>query len=652
VIYAAKSTEDKRGSIPSQIAECTAAIHEARGRVIAGTYRDEAVSAYVGNRGPGLASAMRHTAELAAPDSCAELWVQHSDRLARGDGRSARHAVEVALWALKNDVRVRTLQDPETFRDLLYAVVTGQRNHEDSRRRGLASAAGRRRAVERGDYTGAKPDGYMRVVEVDARGLVKKRLDVDPARRPLIQMIFHMALAGKGTAAIARAINEAGWRTKPLIGAQRPKAWDVQSVLDVLQNPRYAGLAAYKGEVVARGRWPAYITEREYYRLKNRLSRPKSTKTPRKREPYLLALLARCGLCGTALHCHTGQLRSDGTFARRYTCWSHYRGGHGSPRCLSVPMDADIVEAMFASAIHRFLLEGEEDEGARAELATFEGGWADSRERQRVVDAVLERDEAALDSALEALVARVAPEAVLLKRIAASSWMGRQLELAHRIEKWAAEERAGRTDSSRAETKELNGALRARFGRVSVRMDGRYVDIVAHRRATNTARKDESRVGARFDRRESHRFLPLARGSKLPHRMWEDSEIIASLQDWSVAHGRSPKCADWSRAGSDRPGALTVRRRFGGWRKALRRAGLTPDGREYDHAAPRCYEHWSTVKVIRALQDATRAAGRPPRSVEWLRAAPDHPCSTTVRKRFGRWRAALEAAEVVTHEGG
>jgi hypothetical protein len=62
------------------------------------------------------------------------------------------------------------------------------------------------------------------------------------------------------------------------------------------------------------------------------------------------------------------------------------------------------------------------------ELATFEGAWVDSPERQRVLDAVLSGDEAALDHALEALLARVAPEAMLLKRIAASSWMGRQLD--------------------------------------------------------------------------------------------------------------------------------------------------------------------------------------------------------------------------------
>ena len=643
VIYAAKSTEDRRGSIPGQLRECREAVESAGGRLIVSEYSDEAFSAFAGSRGPGLAGAMRHAQELAR-DATAELWAQHSDRLARGDGRSARHAVEVALWALKNDVRVRTIQDPETFRDLLYAVVTGQRNHEDSRRKGLASAAGRRRAVERGDYTGAKPDGYRRVVEVDASGAVKKRLDIDPARRPLIEMIFRMALRGTGTAAIVRAINEAGWQTKPLIGWQRPKAWDVQSVLDVLKNPRYAGLAAHKGEVIAHGNWPAYITEREYYCIKKRRSRPKSTKTPRKRDTFLLARVGKCGMCGSSLHCFTDEQRSDGTFPRRYLCWSHNRGGNGSPRCPSLPMDADLVEAMFASTIHRFLLEGEQDATMQAELATFEGAWVESPERQRVLDAVLSGEEAALDLALEALVARVAPETMLLKRIAASSWMGRQFDLARSVESWAADELASRTDSSRAKTRELNAELRTRFSRVSVAMDGRYVDIVAHRRASNAGRNGERRIDARFDRREAQRYLPLARRSKLLHRMWDDAEIIASLQDWAAANGRSPKCTDWARAGWDRPSAITVRLRFNGWRKALRRAGLKPDGREYDRAAPRCYKQWSSSAVVRALQDATLAAGRAPRSTEWFRAAPDHPCSTTVRERFGSWTAALEAA--------
>jgi hypothetical protein len=45
---------------------------------------------------------MQHAEELAGEYGTAELWALHSDRIARGDGRVARHAVEIALWALKS----------------------------------------------------------------------------------------------------------------------------------------------------------------------------------------------------------------------------------------------------------------------------------------------------------------------------------------------------------------------------------------------------------------------------------------------------------------------------------------------------------------------------------------------------------------------
>jgi Resolvase, N terminal domain len=78
VIYAAKSTEDHRGSIPTQLADCR---EHAPG---APQFSDEAASAYHGNRGQGLTDARDATIRLAADHGACELWVQHSDRLARG----------------------------------------------------------------------------------------------------------------------------------------------------------------------------------------------------------------------------------------------------------------------------------------------------------------------------------------------------------------------------------------------------------------------------------------------------------------------------------------------------------------------------------------------------------------------------------------
>ena len=113
---------------------------------VAGEYADEAVSAWTGDRGPQLAAAMGH-AELLAP--CV-LVVQHSDRLARGDGRTARHLGEIYFWAIKAGVELRSVQDDSTFTNPLLTFAMGERNAEDSRRKSLAVKAGMRRRAETG----------------------------------------------------------------------------------------------------------------------------------------------------------------------------------------------------------------------------------------------------------------------------------------------------------------------------------------------------------------------------------------------------------------------------------------------------------------------------------------------------------------------
>jgi DNA invertase Pin-like site-specific DNA recombinase len=311
VVYAAKSTTDIRGSIPGQLHDCREALVRAEERWFVAEYFDEAASAFSGNRGPQLADAMCHAEELAREHGIAELWAQHSDRLARGDGRVARHAVEIALWALKQGVRVRTIQDPDTFRDLIYAVVTGQRNHEDSRRKGLASSAGRRRAAERGDYTGTKSDGYRLAVELDASGTLLKRLEIDPERQPAIAMLFRVALRGRTSGQVARALNNAGWLTKPHTKGAQPRPWESSGVLQILHNPRYAGLAVNKGEVVGSGHWPSYITPRQHARLEQMIGE-RWRRHQSQRSRNLLALSPRdLRSVRRPLHCHAGVVRAD-----------------------------------------------------------------------------------------------------------------------------------------------------------------------------------------------------------------------------------------------------------------------------------------------------------------------------------------------------
>src|SRR5207248_2869553 len=113
ITYAAKSTEDKRASIPTQLSDARG-LAEREGLEILGEYQDEAKSAYHASRGDGLAQAREHAERLAAEHGSCALIVQHSDRLARGDGIVAQHLVELLLWARKAGVRIRSCQDDTT----------------------------------------------------------------------------------------------------------------------------------------------------------------------------------------------------------------------------------------------------------------------------------------------------------------------------------------------------------------------------------------------------------------------------------------------------------------------------------------------------------------------------------------------------------
>jgi DNA invertase Pin-like site-specific DNA recombinase len=339
VVYAAKSTEDLRGSLITQLEDCVRAIDVAGGRRIAGRYQDEAVSGFSRSRGDGLAAAMNLSATLAGSSGSAELWVQHSDRLARGDGKTARHVVEIALWALKANVIVRCVEDSDTFRDLLHAVVIGERNHEDSRRKGATSAAGIRRGAQRGDYGGNVVDGYRVVVDADERGCVTKRMEFDPARQPLFELIFRLARRGNTHGVIARKLTARGWRTSPRRADHRPMPFSAGRIWQVLANPRYAGLSPLKGEILGPANWPAYITPAEFYA--RQAARPSYRRLASGREPlaYLLRRLVVCGKCGCGMSSVTGRPRADGSRARRYICHSHVLTG-----CKTSPIDAEIVD--------------------------------------------------------------------------------------------------------------------------------------------------------------------------------------------------------------------------------------------------------------------------------------------------------------------
>ena len=225
ILYAAKSTEDKRGSIPTQLEDGRRKAAEEDLAVVA-EYADEAASAWSGDRGPQLAAALKHAGELGAA-----LIVQHSDRLARGDGKQARHLAELYFEATRAGVTLRSVQDDSTFDSPILAAVMGERNAEDSRRKGLAVKAGMARRRESGRYIGHRPYGYRwERNEADERILVP-----DPVEAAIVRRIFDEYRAGRSQLAITRGLAAAN------VPTARGGKWHQGTVRTLLASPIYAG---------------------------------------------------------------------------------------------------------------------------------------------------------------------------------------------------------------------------------------------------------------------------------------------------------------------------------------------------------------------------------------------------------------------------
>lgn len=110
-----------------------------------------------------------------------------------------------------------------------------------------------------------------------------------------VQDAARRVLAGATLSEVVGTLNREG------IPTSTGGRWTVTQLRRVLTNPRYAGLATYKREVVASGNWPAILDVGVHQALVGRLTDPSrrtATSTARK---YLLSGLAVCGRCGETM---------------------------------------------------------------------------------------------------------------------------------------------------------------------------------------------------------------------------------------------------------------------------------------------------------------------------------------------------------------
>jgi DNA invertase Pin-like site-specific DNA recombinase len=268
--------------------------------------------------------------------------VAHSDRLARGDGKRAMHVVEYVLWAMKANVRLRSVADDHALRDVLHGALIGERNFEDSKAKSAHVKRGKRARVERGESTGPLHFAYRLEPELDDAGRPKASRDgriayrrmPDPERRAVYVRMVELAEAGRTFGEIARDLNASGHHTK------RGKTWSTRQVRMVMRDPYYSGYTVGYGET-RKGNHEPLIERERWEALQAKLDRqtPVAARGRKGGRPgdgaYILRGVLTCGGCGASMYTR------EYAAGRYYLCASvrEARGTCDLPR-----VAADLVE--------------------------------------------------------------------------------------------------------------------------------------------------------------------------------------------------------------------------------------------------------------------------------------------------------------------
>jgi hypothetical protein len=388
VVYGVKSSPDEKESVADQHRIVLEAIEREDGREVIGVFGEANKSGYRKERGPQLETAMRAAVEAAAEHGAAELWVFHSSRLARGDGRKGRRSLmKVYADLLYEDVQVRSVTDDEFVRNGMLVGVASEQNAKYSADLSGHVQRGKRQAAERGESPfGSLPDGYAAERWLDERGRKQRRVVLDPSRSGVVRAILTDALKGVADAALARKLNTQAVTTR------KGNPWTRSLIRDLVTNPFYCGRISYGGELFE-GKHERLIEPAEFDRMmaarraRDHARDRKVKGRPAKR--HALGKLAVCGHCGRRMAAFTGpHARKDGSKLRTYRCFAWDLPGDP---CHRRQYEAEALDAAVLGNLGNLLPD------FRAWIASVTERQSGERERleARLELATSERDEAA-----------------------------------------------------------------------------------------------------------------------------------------------------------------------------------------------------------------------------------------------------------------
>jgi site-specific DNA recombinase len=223
------------------------------------------------------------------------------------------------------------------------------------------TAKGKRERKAQGLYNGLLPFGTTKgsagvpVLDREVRYCdVATKCQIVPAEG--VPLAFELAAGGQSDREIARALNDAGYRTS---GNRGMNAFTKDTVRPMLQNRFYVGelpdgeggwLPGKHGALID----PALFARAQAARAAN-TSRPRWVES--KRQPWALSGVAICGGCGANINAH-----HNGTGRRRVLCAGRTQGNG----CDEASCYADVIEEQIGALLDGFAAPASERDGLLA----------------------------------------------------------------------------------------------------------------------------------------------------------------------------------------------------------------------------------------------------------------------------------------------
>lgn len=250
------------------------------GLTVAQVFVDNDISAYSGKRRPG------YEAMLAAVESGAVgvILAWHNDRLHRSLLELERFIdLSERYGVLTHTVTAGAFDLATPAGRWMARQLAAAARYESEHRSERIKAARVQQAKDGKHHGGQRPYGY------DKHGMVP-----DPVEAAEVVKMVESVRNRMSLRSIVRDLNERG------VPTSTGKRWRSQSLRDLVNSPRIAGLSVHHGEIVGEAAWPALVPRESWEAARavladpNRRTNPGGGATPK----HLGSGVYICGVCG------------------------------------------------------------------------------------------------------------------------------------------------------------------------------------------------------------------------------------------------------------------------------------------------------------------------------------------------------------------